>query len=81
MNTPIKFGENLSTNPEVRKIQVQRIIKNLRDTYQAQKFGNEIFYTFSHLKQSIEYWKKELKRINKTLERLYLDNNKDLFDI
>ena len=75
MYTVIFTSRSLSDNQEVRRSQVIQIIKDLRDIWKNQKYSNEIFYTFHHLKFSLDYWNKELTRINKKLIDSNLNNS------
>lgn len=78
MHNPISLGKSFSSNKYTRKSQLILHIKELRDILQAQKFSNEIYYQFSHLIDSIKYYKRDLKNTeSKILD--YENTNSRLF--
>lgn len=65
----------LSNNPIVRRKQVIDLISFLRDIWNNQKYSNDIIYDYKLLRENIQFWNKELNRINERLSILNINNS------
>lgn len=70
MQKLIKPSRNFNNNRYLRRKELQKHINWLRDVLGYQKFSNEVIFSFRDLIYSINYYKKELNKTLKEIEKI-----------
>ena len=68
MSNIIKPYQIFSSNMYTKRNQLVQHIRTLQDTLQNQKFSNEHFYRTNVLIDSIQYWKKQLNKLENDIK-------------